>query len=53
MTDDGQGGTADPSKGAGLTGMKERVKVYGGTLATGPSPSGGFVVHAVLPAAPS
>ena len=53
VTDDGQGGTADPSKGAGLTGMKERVKVYGGTLATGPGPNGGFVVHAVLPAAPS
>jgi signal transduction histidine kinase len=53
VTDDGHGGTADPSKGAGLTGMKERVKVYGGTLVTGPGPSGGFVVHAVLPAAPS
>ena len=53
VTDDGHGGTADPPEGAGLTGMKERVKVYGGTLVTGPGPDGGFVVHAVLLAAPS
>jgi signal transduction histidine kinase len=53
VTDDGRGGTADPAKGAGLTGMRERVKVYGGTLLTGPAVGGGFTVHAVLPAGPS
>jgi signal transduction histidine kinase len=53
VTDDGRGGTADPAKGAGLTGMRERVKVYGGTLLAGPAAGGGFTVHAVLPAGPS
>lgn len=53
VTDDGRGGAADPAKGgAGLTGMRERVKVYGGTLLAGPAASGGFTVHAVLPAGP-
>ncbi|MDT5028036.1 MAG: hypothetical protein QOE61_4462 [Micromonosporaceae bacterium] len=49
VTDDGHGGVADPSKGAGLIGMRERVKVHGGTLLAGPAPTGGFAVHAVLP----
>jgi signal transduction histidine kinase len=35
--------------GHGLIGMRERVIMYGGTLATGPRPAGGFVVRAVLP----
>jgi signal transduction histidine kinase len=52
VADDGRGGAADPAKGAGLTGMRERVKVYGGTLLAGPAASGGFTVHAVLPAGP-
>jgi hypothetical protein len=30
--------------------MRERVKVYGGTLLAGPAAGGGFTVHAVLPA---
>ena len=53
VTDDGRGGAADPAKGAGLTGMRERVRVYGGTLLAGPAAGGGFTVHAVLPAGPS
>jgi signal transduction histidine kinase len=53
VTDDGRGGAADPAKGAGLTGMRERVKVYGGTLLAGPEAGGGFTVHAVLPAGPA
>ena len=53
VTDDGRGGPADMAKGAGLTGMRERVKVYGGTLLAGPTVGGGFTVHAVLPAGPS
>jgi signal transduction histidine kinase len=53
VTDDGRGGVADPAKGNGLTGMRERVRVYGGTLLAGPADGGGFSVHAVLPAGPS
>jgi signal transduction histidine kinase len=36
--------------GQGLTGMRERVALLGGSLSAGPSPGGGFVVSAVLPA---
>jgi signal transduction histidine kinase len=36
--------------GQGLTGMRERVALLGGSLSAGPSPDGGFVVSAVLPA---
>jgi signal transduction histidine kinase len=35
--------------GHGLTGMRERVALLGGSLAAGPSPDGGYVVSAVLP----
>ena len=50
----GPGGPADPSAnddgpGHGLTGMRERVALLGGTLSAGPAPDGGFVVSAVLP----
>jgi signal transduction histidine kinase len=33
----------------GLTGMRERVVLLGGSLSAGPAPGGGFVVSAVLP----
>ncbi len=36
-------------RGHGLTGMRERVALLGGSLAAGPAPGGGFVVSAVLP----
>jgi signal transduction histidine kinase len=39
-----EGGT-----GHGLTGMRERVALLGGTLSAGPAPDGGFVVCAELP----
>jgi signal transduction histidine kinase len=50
----GPGGSANPpvnehGPGHGLTGMRERVALLGGSLAAGPSPDGGFVVSAVLP----
>jgi signal transduction histidine kinase len=50
----GPGGPADPAgnehrPGHGLTGMRERVALLGGSLSAGPSPDGGFVVSAVLP----
>jgi glucose-6-phosphate-specific signal transduction histidine kinase len=35
--------------GHGLTGMRERVALLGGSLSAEPSPGGGFVVSAVLP----
>ncbi len=47
-------GVAGPAEGEhrpghGLTGMRERVALLGGSLSAGPSPDGGFVVSAVLP----
>jgi signal transduction histidine kinase len=50
----GPGRPAGPSPngrgpGHGLTGMRERVALLGGSLSTGPAPDGGFVVSAVLP----
>jgi signal transduction histidine kinase len=38
-------------QGHGLTGMRERVALLGGSLSAGPAPGGGFVVSAVLPLA--
>lgn len=35
--------------GHGLTGMRERIELLGGSLSAGPAPGGGFVVSAVLP----
>ena len=50
----GPGGPATPSPseagpGHGLTGMRERVALLGGSLSAGPAPDGGYVVCAVLP----
>ncbi|WP_327175573.1 sensor histidine kinase [Streptomyces sp. NBC_01335] len=39
--------------GHGLVGMRERVRLTGGTLDTGPLPDGGFRVAARLPLGPS
>jgi signal transduction histidine kinase len=39
----------EPGPGHGLTGMRERVALLGGSLSAGPAPDGGFVVSAVLP----
>jgi signal transduction histidine kinase len=50
--DDGLGGMA-PTDGAGhgLTGMRERAAMYGGSIRAEPDPRGGFIVEARLPLA--
>lgn len=50
VSDDGRGAAApDTVGGHGLTGMRERVAIWGGELAAGPRPGGGFEVSASLP----
>ncbi|MGR6966424.1 sensor histidine kinase [Geodermatophilus sp. URMC 61] len=43
------GDLADGGGGHGVPGMRERVRVYGGSLAVGPVDGGGWEVRAVLP----
>jgi len=40
---------APQADGRGLTGMRERVALFGGELRAGPKPEGGFTVRARLP----
>jgi signal transduction histidine kinase len=42
-------GNSSNNGGHGLVGMRERVRMLGGDLMTGPAPGGGFAVEAVLP----
>ncbi|MBB5927405.1 sensor histidine kinase [Streptomyces echinatus] len=52
VSDDGEG--ADPARvptggGHGLIGMRERAKLYGGTITVGPRSEGGYEVRLTLP----
>jgi signal transduction histidine kinase len=53
VSDDGSANGASPisadGAGHGLIGMRERAKVFGGTISAGTSPGGGWTVHARLP----
>jgi signal transduction histidine kinase len=45
-----RGGDGSGTPGRGLLGLRERLALYGGELAAGPRPSGGWQVRAVMPA---
>jgi len=53
VADDGRGAAAvhadGDGAGQGLSGMRERVRLHGGSLEAAVRPAGGFGVHAVLP----
>jgi signal transduction histidine kinase len=51
VTDNGMAAPGGEPAGHGLTGMRERIEMYGGTVAAGPLPGGGFRVRAWLPSA--
>jgi signal transduction histidine kinase len=53
VSDDGSPAAVTPlaahGSGQGLIGMRERVKVFGGSISAGATPTGGWTVHARLP----
>jgi signal transduction histidine kinase len=53
VMDDGPGEAGDSNGGHGLIGMRERVAMFGGDLYAAPGATGGFVIRARLPLAPS
>lgn len=53
VRDDGRGPGDSGSAGHGLTGMRERVAVFGGGLTAGAAPGGGYELCAELPLEPA
>ena len=49
VEDDGRGSSAPDGQGHGLLGIRERVKIYGGVMAAGPTADGGFRLTSTLP----
>jgi signal transduction histidine kinase len=49
VSDEGLGPRSSNGAGHGLTGMRERVALFGGELESGPRPGRGYVVRARLP----
>ncbi|HYN97884.1 MAG TPA: histidine kinase [Pilimelia sp.] len=49
VSDNGLSAPRDDNRGRGLRGMRERVKLLGGSLDAGPGPGGGFRVRVALP----
>ncbi|MFG1891057.1 sensor histidine kinase [Micromonospora sp. NPDC049051] len=49
VADDGPGAPGGPAHGHGLAGMRERARLYGGSLYAGTAPGGGFTVTLSLP----
>ena len=52
IRDDGIAG-ADPSRGSGIVGLKDRVEALGGTISVLSPPGRGTTLHVRLPAGPS
>ena len=49
IADDGSAGATGNGSGHGLAGMRERVRVYGGSVKSGSRPEGGYSVSVRLP----
>jgi signal transduction histidine kinase len=50
---DASGASVPRGPGIGLLGLRERVALYGGELAAGPRPGGGWLVQARMPVEPA